>query len=131
MRAHDGRVVSNFIVQALKGQSLTVYGDGTQTRSFCYVEDLIEGIYRVFERGDDQPYNVGNPAEFTVLQLAELVLRLTRSPSAMVYQPLPTDDPRQRRPDIARIATSLGWRPQVSLEEGLTRTIGYFKDALV
>ncbi|HWP36084.1 MAG TPA: UDP-glucuronic acid decarboxylase family protein [Gemmatimonadales bacterium] len=130
MRAHDGRVVSNFIVQALQSQPLTVYGDGSQTRSFCYVDDLVEGIVRVFERGDDQPFNVGNPGEFTVLQLAELVLRLTQSRSTIVYAPLPTDDPRQRRPDITRIATSLGWRPQVSLEDGLTRTIGYFKEAL-
>ncbi|MBI3982218.1 MAG: SDR family oxidoreductase [Gemmatimonadetes bacterium] len=130
MRAQDGRVVSNFIVQALQGQPLTVYGDGSQTRSFCYVDDLIEGILRVFDRGDDQPYNVGNPGEFTVIQLARLVLRLTGSSSSIVYEPLPTDDPRQRRPDITRVFTALQWEPRVSLEDGLHRTIGYFKDVL-
>jgi dTDP-glucose 4,6-dehydratase len=127
MRPQDGRVVSNFIVQALQGSPLTVYGDGLQTRSFCYVDDLVEGVLRVFERGDEQPYNIGNPGEFTVLQLAKLVLYLTGSCSPITFHPLPTDDPRQRRPDITRAFRELNWEPQVSLEEGLRRTIGYLQ----
>jgi dTDP-glucose 4,6-dehydratase len=130
MRPHDGRVVSNFIVQALTGEPLTVYGDGSQTRSFCYVDELITGILRVFEDGDHDPYNIGNPSEFTVLQLAETVLRLTGSSSAIVREPLPVDDPRQRRPDITRACTMLGWQPAVALEEGLGRTIEYFRRVL-
>jgi dTDP-glucose 4,6-dehydratase len=130
MRPRDGRVVSNFVVQALEGRPLTVYGDGSQTRSFCYVDDLVEGILRVFERGDDHPYNVGNPGEFTVAQLAELVLRLTGSRGRVVHEPLPTDDPRQRRPDISRARRELGWEPRVPLEEGLTRTIAHFRQVL-
>ncbi len=127
MRPHDGRVVSNFIVQALKGEALTVYGDGSQTRSFCYVDDLIEGILRLFERGGPDPTNLGNPHEFTVRQLAELVLRLTGSRSPVVTRPLPTDDPKVRQPDISRARTTLGWEPAVSLETGLGRTIEYFR----
>jgi dTDP-glucose 4,6-dehydratase len=127
MRPHDGRVVSNFIVQALKGEPLTVYGDGSQTRSFCYVDDLIEGILRLFERGGADPTNLGNPHEFTVRQLAELVLRLTGSPSPVVMRPLPTDDPKVRQPDITRARATLGWEPAVSLETGLGRTIQYFR----
>jgi dTDP-glucose 4,6-dehydratase len=127
MRPNDGRVVSNFIVQALKGEPLTVYGDGSQTRSFCYVDDLIEGIVRLFERGDPEPTNIGNPKEFTVRDLAELVLRLTGSKSPIVERPLPTDDPRVRQPDITRARELLGWEPQVSLEDGLRRTIEYFR----
>src|SRR5881409_3771506 len=126
MRPHDGRVVSNFIVQALKGEPLTVYGDGSQTRSFCYVDDLVEGIVRLFERGGPEPTNIGNPTEFTVRQLAELVLRLTGSRSRTVEQPLPTDDPKVRQPDIQRARETLGWEPKISLEDGLRRTIEYF-----
>lgn len=130
MRPGDGRVVSNFIVQALSGKPLTVYGDGSQTRSFCYVDDLIGGILRVFEAGDHDPYNIGNPSEFTVSQLAEIVLRLTGSRSAIVKEPLPVDDPKQRRPDITRAQTNLGWQPAVGLEDGLRRTIDYFRRVL-
>src|SRR5712664_204439 len=126
MRPHDGRVVSNFIVQALKGEPLTVYGDGSQTRSFCYVDDLVEGIVRLFERGGPEPTNIGNPNEFTVRQLAALVLRLTGSRSRIMEQPLPTDDPKVRQPDIQRARETLGWEPKVSLEDGLRRTIEYF-----
>src|SRR2546423_13809616 len=126
MRPKDGRVVSNFIVQALKGDPLTLYGDGSQTRSFCYVDDLIDGIVRLFERGGSDPTNIGNPNEFTVRQLAELVLRLTGSRSRIVEHPLPTDDPKVRQPDIKRARETLGWEPKVSLEDGLPRTIEYF-----
>src|SRR2546425_2550675 len=127
MRPNDGRVVSNFIVQALKGEPLTVYGDGSQTRSFCYVDDLIDGIVRLFERGDPEPTNIGNPNEFTVRQLAEVVLRLTGSRSQIVERPLPVDDPKVRQPDIARARATLGWEPEVSLEQGLQHTIEYFR----
>src|SRR2546423_4713854 len=127
MRPKDGRVVSNFIVQAIKGDPLTVYGDGSQTRSFCYVDDLIDGIVRLFERGGSDPTNIGNPHEFTVRQLAEIVLRLTGSRSAIVAQPLPTDDPKVRQPDIRHARQTLDWEPRVSLEDGLQRTIEYFR----
>jgi dTDP-glucose 4,6-dehydratase len=127
MRPHDGRVVSNFIVQALRGEPLTVYGDGLQTRSFCYVDDLIEGIVRLFESGEVEPTNLGNPEEFTVKQLAERVVSLTGSRSALVEEPLPVDDPKQRRPDISRARSTLGWEPRVGLEAGLSRTIAYFR----
>jgi dTDP-glucose 4,6-dehydratase len=130
MRVHDGRVVSNFIVQALKGEPITVYGDGSQTRSFTYVDDLIDGIVRLFERGTSEPTNVGNPNEFTVLQLAQLVLKLTGAGSHMVHEPLPQDDPKVRQPDIARARTLLGWEPVVELERGLAATIDYFKKKL-
>ncbi len=130
MRPKDGRVVSNFIVQALSGDPLTVYGDGLQTRSFCYVDDLIEGIMRLFERGGPEPTNVGNPGEFTVRELADIVLRLTGSRSAVVYEPLPTDDPKQRRPDISAAKQRLAWEPKCSLEDGLRRTIEYFQARL-
>lgn len=130
MRPNDGRVVSNFIVQALTGRPLTVYGDGSQTRSFCYVDDLIDGVMAVFERGDAAPINLGNPEEFTVLELARLVLRLTDSRSTIVFQPLPPDDPKQRRPDITRARTLVNWEPKVSLEEGLERTVVYFRQLL-
>ncbi|HKA18409.1 MAG TPA: UDP-glucuronic acid decarboxylase family protein [Blastocatellia bacterium] len=139
MRPHDGRVVSNFIVQALKGEPLTVYGDGSQTRSFCYVSDLIEGILRLLmasehsqsrtEAGEDDihlPTNIGNPGEFTVIQLAHMVIELTNSRSVIEYNELPVDDPRVRQPDISRAQKVLGWQPMVSLEEGLKKTIGYF-----
>ena len=130
MRPRDGRVVSNFIVQALKGEPLTVYGDGGQTRSFCYVDDLIDGIVRLFERGDPDPTNIGNPDEFTVRQLAEQVIALTGSKSPIVERPLPTDDPKMRRPDITRARAVLDWAPRVPLQEGLKRTIPYFRTAL-
>ena len=127
MRPHDGRVVSNFIVQALHGEPLTVYGDGSQTRSFCYVDDLVTGIVLLFERGDADPTNLGNPHEFTVRELAALVLKLTGSRSEIVERPLPVDDPRVRQPDVSRARETLGWEPKVGLEEGLRRTIDYFR----
>jgi dTDP-glucose 4,6-dehydratase len=130
MRAHDGRVVSNFIVQALQGEPITVYGDGTQSRSFCYVDDEIEGIVRLFERGNAEPTNVGNPHEFTVSELAEKVLQLTGSKSKLVLEPLPTDDPKVRQPDIGKAKAQLGWEPTVTLEDGLQRTIDYFRKVL-
>ena len=130
MRPRDGRVVSNFIVQALNGEPLTVYGDGGQTRSFCYVDDLIEGIVGLFERGTPEPTNVGNPVEFTVMQLAEHVLRLTGSRSRIVREPLPEDDPKVRQPDISRARALLGWEPKVPLAEGLERTIAHFRTKL-
>jgi UDP-glucuronate decarboxylase len=132
MHPHDGRVVSNFIVQALKGEPITIYGDGNQTRSFCYVDDLVEGLVRLMATGDavTGPINLGNPREFTMLELATLVLELTGSASELVHRPLPQDDPKQRRPDISRAKAELDWAPGVELREGLTRTIGYF-DALL
>ncbi|MGH7612673.1 MAG: UDP-glucuronic acid decarboxylase family protein [Gemmatimonadales bacterium] len=130
MRPHDGRVVSNFIMQALRGEPLTVYGDGSQTRSFCYVDDLVEGIVRLFERGTPEPTNIGNPGEFTVRQLADHVLALTGSRSEIVHRPLPEDDPRVRQPDIGRAKELLGWEPCVPLDEGLSRTIAYFREVL-
>ena len=130
MRPQDGRVVSNFIVQALRGEPLTLYGAGQQTRSFCYVEDEVEGIYRLFLHGDAQPTNIGNPNEFTVRALAELVLELTGSASPLTYLPLPEDDPKVRRPDITRARAVLGWEPAIDLREGLRRTIAYFRERL-
>ena len=127
MRPRDGRVVSNFIVQALGGEPLTIYGKGDQTRSFCYVDDLIDGVIRLFERGTADPTNIGNPNEFTVRQLAERVLALTGSQSVIVERPLPTDDPKVRKPDITRARTMLGWEPAVGLDDGLVRTIAYFR----
>jgi UDP-glucuronate decarboxylase len=132
MLPDDGRVVSNFIVQALKGEDITIYGDGNQTRSFCYVDDMIKGFIRCMETGDDftGPVNIGNPGEFTMLELADMTLKLTGSKSKLVFKPLPADDPRQRRPDIALAAEKLGWAPKVPLEEGLRRTIAYFQSIL-
>ena len=127
MRPHDGRVVSNFIVQALAGQPLTLYGDGSQTRSFCYVDDEVEGIYQLFLRGDSDPVNIGNPDEYTVRELAEVILEITGSSSTLTIEPLPTDDPKVRRPDISRARKLLGWEPQVRLREGITRTVEYFR----
>jgi len=130
MHPHDGRVVSNFIVQALKGQEITIYGDGSQTRSFCFMEDLIEGFRRMMqtEKGFTGPVNIGNPGEFTMLELAEKVIQLTESDSKLVFQDLPQDDPKQRKPDISLAREKLGgWAPTVQLEEGLTRTIDYFR----
>ena len=131
MLADDGRVVSNFIVQALKGENLTVYGDGSQTRSFCYVDDLIEGFVRLMNQDKTVgPVNIGNPGEFTMLELAELVLKKVGGKSAITNLPLPADDPKQRRPDISLAKEMLGWEPTVPLEEGLNRTIEYFRQAI-
>jgi dTDP-glucose 4,6-dehydratase len=127
MRPRDGRVVSNFIVQALNGEDLTIYGDGTQTRSFCYVDDEVDGIYRLFMNGDSQPTNIGNPNEFTVRQLAEMVVELTATRATIISEPLPQDDPKLRKPDITRARTMLGWEPKISLRDGLLRTIEYFR----
>jgi dTDP-glucose 4,6-dehydratase len=127
MRPRDGRVVSNFIVQALAGEPLTIYGDGSQSRSFCYVSDEVDGLYRLFMSGDAEPTNVGNPDEFTVRELADIVLELTGSKSAVVSRPLPTDDPKVRRPDITRAREKLGWMPRVPLREGLKLTIEWFR----
>jgi UDP-glucuronate decarboxylase len=128
MHPNDGRVVSNFIVQALKGEDITIYGDGQQTRSFCFVDDLVEAMLRMMGTTSDVtgPVNIGNPDEFTMLELAETVIRLTKSRSKLVFMPLPQDDPRQRRPDISLAKAALGWSPKVQLEEGLEKTIGYF-----
>jgi UDP-glucuronate decarboxylase len=129
MNPHDGRVVSNFIVQALQGQPITIYGDGSQTRSFCYVDDLIEGMLRLMASPPEftGPVNIGNPHEFTMLELAQLVLELTGSKSELKFEPLPSDDPRQRRPDISLARAALGWEPTVQLESGLNKTIDYFR----
>lgn len=133
MHPDDGRVVSNFIMQALRGDDLTIFGDGRQTRSFCYVDDLIEGLIRMMASPTEfvGPVNLGNPGEFTMLELAEMILRLTRSKSKIVYKPLPSDDPRQRKPDISLASERLGgWKPTIPLEEGLKRTIAYFRQFL-
>ena len=130
MRPRDGRVVSNFIVQALMGEPLTVYGHGQQTRSFCYVSDLVEGIYRLFQSDRIEPTNVGNPGEFTVLELAALVLELTGSKSGLEHRPMPADDPKQRKPDISVAKAVLHWEPEVALREGLGRTIEYFREVV-
>ena len=127
MQPHDGRVVTNFVVQALTGEPITIYGDGSQTRSFCYVEDEIEGLYLLFMKGDTLPTNIGNPVEFTMRQLADLVIELTGSKSPIVTRQLPLDDPKQRQPDITKARTELGWEPKIQLREGLTRTIEYFR----
>jgi UDP-glucuronate decarboxylase len=128
MHPNDGRVVSNFIVQALKGEPITVYGEGQQTRSFCYVDDLIEGFVRLMAAPDDVsgPINLGNPGEFTILELAKKVIELTKSKSELVFKPLPEDDPMQRKPDISLAARELAWKPSIQLDDGLKRTIGYF-----
>lgn len=132
MRLDDGRVVSNFIVQALKGLPITVYGDGLQTRSFCYVDDLIDGMLRLMATPEDitGPINVGNPEEYTMRELAELIIHLTGSTSTIVTMPLPQDDPKQRRPDIRKAEEILGWKPRVSVSDGLAKTINYFRDAI-
>jgi UDP-glucuronate decarboxylase len=132
MHPNDGRVVSNFIVQALLGRDITVYGDGTQTRAFCYVDDLIDGLVRLMNSRDDLtgPINIGNPQEFTMLDLARAVIDLTGSRSKVVHRPLPEDDPRQRRPDISKAQESLGWQPRTSLKDGLAKTIAYFETLL-
>ncbi len=132
MHPNDGRVVSNFIVQALRGADISIFGDGQQTRSFCYVDDLIDGLIRMMDTPADfpGPVNIGNPGEYTMLELAEAVLRLTGSSSKLIFLPLPADDPRQRQPDITLAAGSLGWAPKVSLEDGLKQTIAYFRQLL-
>jgi dTDP-glucose 4,6-dehydratase len=127
MRVRDGRVVPAFISQALRNEPLTVFGDGSQTRSFCYVSDLVEGIYRLLMSNEVNPTNIGNPAEMTVLQFAEEIKRLTGTSAPIEFRPLPEDDPKVRRPDITKARTLLGWEPKVPLEEGLSRTIAYFR----
>jgi UDP-glucuronate decarboxylase len=132
MHPNDGRVVSNFIVQALQNQDITIYGDGSQTRSFCYVDDLIEGMIRMMNTADNitGPVNMGNPVEFTIMELAEKVIAFTGAKSKIVYKPLPSDDPMQRKPDISKAKELLGWEPESSLEEGLVKTIEYFRETL-
>jgi UDP-glucuronate decarboxylase len=132
MNRNDGRVVSNFIVQALQGKDITIYGDGSQTRSFCYVDDLIDAMVRMMatEDGFIGPVNIGNPGEFTMLELAQLVLKLSGSQSKIIHQPLPSDDPKQRQPNIDLAKAKLGWAPKISLEDGLKETIAYFKKIL-
>ena len=132
MHPNDGRVVSNFIVQALKGQDITIYGDGKQTRSFCYVDDNIEGMYRLMNSRDGftGPVNIGNPGEFTMLELAEMVIELTNSKSKLIFLPLPEDDPMQRRPVIELAKKELDWEPKIALREGLTKTIAYFEGVI-
>jgi nucleoside-diphosphate-sugar epimerase len=129
MHPQDGRVVSNFIVQALRGDPITIYGEGNQTRSFCYVDDLIDGFIRIMNSRSEftGPVNLGNPVEFRILELAELVLKMTGSSSKLVFKPLPQDDPKQRKPNIALAQKELGWTPKIHLEEGLDKTIHYFK----
>jgi UDP-glucuronate decarboxylase len=132
MHPNDGRVVSNFIVQALQGNPITIYGDGSQTRSFCYVNDMIEGFVLLMNSPDGftGPVNLGNPKEFTILELAEKILELTGSASELVFKALPADDPRQRRPDITLASQKLGWKPRIELDEGLQKTIAYFDNLL-
>lgn len=126
LRPGDGRVISNFITQCLKGEDITVYGTGKQTRSFCYVSDMVTGLYKMMESKETGPKNLGNPKEFTILELANLIKKLTKSKSKIVYNPLPADDPTKRRPDISRARKLIGWEPKVELEEGLKKTIGWF-----
>lgn len=132
MHHADGRVVSNFIVQALRDENITIFGDGSQTRSFCYVDELVEGMMRMMNTDAAQvgPINLGNPGEFTIRELAEKTIRLTGSSSQLLQLPLPTDDPKQRRPDISKARDLLGWEPRITLDEGLERTIAYFRDLL-
>ena len=130
MRMRDGRVVPAFLCQALKGEALTVFGDGTQTRSFCYVSDLIEGIYQLLMSDEVDPVNIGNPAEMSVLEFAQEIIRIVGSTSKIILKPLPQDDPKVRQPDISKIKRVLGWTPTVSLQEGLNKTIAYFKEQL-
>ena len=130
MRVKDGRAVPNFIAQALRGEDVTIYGPGTQTRSFCYVTDLVDGILRLMEAETNDPVNIGNPTELSIEDMARTIVRMTGSPSRIVYKPLPEDDPKVRKPDITRAKELLGWAPKVDLEEGLTKTIGYFREKL-
>ena len=126
----DGRAVPNFMAQAIRGEPLTVYGDGSQTRSLCYVSDLVRGVLATLERGDELPVNLGNPQDVTVLELAQTIVRLAASKSTIEFRELPVDDPRQRRPDIGRARSLLGWEPEVALEDGLARTLEYFRSVL-
>ncbi len=128
MRLRDGRAVPAFMSQALRGEDVTVFGSGSQTRSFTYVTDLVDGILRLMDSNTNEPINIGNPHEVTISQIAEAIIALVQSKSTIVHRPLPTDDPKQRRPDITRAQTLLGWQPTVSLEEGLRKTVGYFRD---
>ena len=130
MRADDGRVVPNFCLQAMRGEPLTVYGEGSQTRSFCYVQDLIDGILRLFSANHTDPVNLGNPEEHTILEFASKIISLTGSQSPIAHQPLPVDDPKVRCPDISKAKQLLGWRPSVSIDEGLKKTIDYFRSEL-
>ena len=130
MRLNDGRVVPNFIKQALDGEQLTVYGDGSQTRSFCFVSDLVDGIYRLLMSEEHEPVNIGNPAEITILQFAEKINELTGNTAGIQFKPLPKDDPKQRQPNIDKARRTLGWDPKVNLDEGMERTIGWFKENL-
>jgi dTDP-glucose 4,6-dehydratase len=130
MRLEDGRVVPNFIRQALEGENLTVYGDGTQTRSFCYIDDMVEGIHRLFLSNEIEPVNLGNPSEFTITDFGQMVLAMIGGPSKIVHEPLPVDDPQVRQPDIAKAMKILNWEPKVKLDEGITRTIPYFREIL-
>jgi len=130
LRAHDGRVVSNFIDQALRGEPLTIYGDGAQTRSFCYVDDEVRGLLALLDSDLEGPCNIGNPDEFTVGELAELVIEITGSDAEIVHEDLPVDDPAKRRPDITRARTELGWEPKIELREGIERTVEWFRDEL-
>jgi dTDP-glucose 4,6-dehydratase len=127
MQPNDGRVVTNFVVQALTGAPLSVYGDGSQTRSFCYIEDEVDGLYRLFMKGDHEPTNIGSPGEFTVRELADMVIEMTGTRSKIESRPLPKDDPKVRRPDISRARRLLGWEPRIALREGLERTIEFFR----
>jgi dTDP-glucose 4,6-dehydratase len=130
MRLNDGRVVPNFVGQALRGEPLTVYGDGGQTRSFCYVSDLVDGMVRLLLSDESEPVNVGNPVEITILEFAETINRLTGNPAGIVFKPLPLDDPHRRQPDISKARRVLGWEPAVGLEEGLARTIEHFRGVI-
>jgi nucleoside-diphosphate-sugar epimerase len=127
MQVSDGRAVPNFMAQAIRGEPLTVYGDGSQTRSLCYVSDLVRGVLATLEKGDEMPVNLGNPEEVTVLELAQLIVRLAHSKSQIEFRSLPVDDPKQRRPDITHARNLLGWQPEVPLEDGLARTLEYFR----
>jgi dTDP-glucose 4,6-dehydratase len=130
MRVNDGRSVPAFMSQAIRNEDVTVFGDGSQTRSFCYVSDLVRGIIKLMESSENDPVNIGNPREMTITEIAETIIRMTGSTSRIVYRPLPTDDPKVRKPDITRARTLLGWEPQVALEDGLTSTIAYFRQKL-
>jgi UDP-glucuronate decarboxylase len=132
MRIDDGRVVSNFIVQALRNEDITIYGDGTQTRSFCYIDDMVEGITKFVGLGEDftGPLNLGNPDEYTIQELAEIILKLTNSKAKLVYKDLPSDDPKRRRPDITLAKKKLLWEPKTSLDDGIQQTISYFSNLI-
>jgi dTDP-glucose 4,6-dehydratase len=127
MRLHDGRAVPAFMSQALRGEDVTIFGSGTQTRSFCYVSDLVDGILRLMDSKLNEPVNIGNPHEMTIEEIARTIIRMTGSTSKLVYRPLPEDDPKVRQPDITKARTLLGWEPKVTLEEGLTKTLEYFR----